>query len=73
VIPFEALREEVERRRRERWVRILKGERPGRAAGRRPRDPAKEDLFIRLDRRQLELMETERELRLSREGEPPEG
>jgi hypothetical protein len=72
VIPFDALREEVERRRREHWVRILEGERPGRAAGRRPRDLAKEDLLIRLDRRQLELMETERGVRMTPEGEPPE-
>lgn len=44
---------QVQRRKRERWVRILASEAPGRAPGRRPRDPAKEKLLLRLDRARL--------------------
>lgn len=52
-IPYEEFRAEVERRKRERWVRILASEPPGRAPGRRPRDPLKEKLLLRLDRARL--------------------
>lgn len=64
MISFDELREDVERLRRENWVRILEGEKLGRVPGRRPRDTAKEDLLIRLDRLRLEHMEEERGIRL---------
>jgi hypothetical protein len=51
---YEELREEVLRRKRERWVKLLASEPPGRAPGRRPRDPEKERLLARLDRARLE-------------------
>jgi len=47
-------REEVRRRKRERWARILDAESPRRAVGRRPRDPEKEALLLELDRRRVE-------------------
>lgn len=53
MITYEEFRAEVERRKRERWVRILAAEPPGRAPGRRPRDPLKEELLLRLDRARL--------------------
>jgi len=52
-IPYEEFRAEVERRKRERWVGILAAEPPGRSPGRRPRDPHKEELLLRLDRARL--------------------
>jgi hypothetical protein len=54
MIPYEAFRHEVRRRRRERWLEILAGETPGRAPGRRPRDPEQERLLLALDRARLE-------------------
>jgi hypothetical protein len=51
---YEELREEVLGRKRERWVKLLASEPPGRAPGRRPRDPEKERLLARLDRARLE-------------------
>lgn len=53
MIAYEEFRHEVERRKRERWMAILNGEPPGRAPGRRPRDPVQEELLLRLDRRRL--------------------
>jgi hypothetical protein len=50
---YEEFRQEVRRRRRERWADILAGETPGRAAGRRPRDPEQEELLLALDRTRL--------------------
>ena len=50
---YEEFREEVRRRKRERWVKILAAEPPGRAAGRRPRDPVQERLLLRLDEARL--------------------
>ena len=41
---------EVKQRKRERWAAILASEPSGRAAGRRPRDPEKEELLAELDR-----------------------
>jgi hypothetical protein len=72
LISFDDLREQVERLRREHWLRIVAGERPGRVPGRRPRDGAKEDLLIRLDRLRLERLEEERGIRLRRGTDPPE-
>lgn len=40
----------VKERKRARWVAILAAEPPGRAPGRRPRDPEQERLLLRLDR-----------------------
>lgn len=50
---YEEFRADVSRRKRERWVRILAAEPPGRAPGRRPRDAEKEKLLLRLDRARL--------------------
>jgi hypothetical protein len=44
---------EVRRRKQARWARILAAEPAQRPAGRRPRDPAQEDLLLRLDRARL--------------------
>jgi len=54
VIPYEEFREEVQRRKRERWAAILASEPPGRPAGRRPRDPEQEALLLALDRARIE-------------------
>jgi hypothetical protein len=53
VIRYEDFRAELERRKRERWARILASEPPGRAVGRRPRDPEKDRLLARLDRARI--------------------
>lgn len=50
---YEQLAEEIRRRKAERWAKILASEPPGRPAGRRRRDPAKEELLLRLDRARL--------------------
>ena len=44
----------VRRRKRERWAKILATELPGRAPGRRPRDPEQERMLLRLDRARLD-------------------
>lgn len=54
---WDEFREEVRRRKRERWAAILNAEPAGRAVGRRPRDPEKEALLARLDRRRVERSE----------------
>lgn len=51
---YEDFQAEVRQRKRERWAKILASEPPGRAVGRRPRDPEKERLLARLDRARLE-------------------
>lgn len=53
MISYDEFREEVRRRRRERWAEIVAGETPGRPAGRRPRDPEQEELLLALDRARL--------------------
>ena len=53
MIPYERFREEVARRRRERWARILAGEPSGRPPGRRPRDPEQERILLERDRARL--------------------
>ena len=68
MISYEDFRAEVERRKRQRWVRILDGEPPGRVPGRRPRDPEKERLLARLDRRRLEERDRALGLRVKRTG-----
>ena len=44
---------EVQRLKRERWAKILASEPPGRVPGRRPRDPEKERILLKLDRARL--------------------
>ncbi len=56
---YDDFQRELLRRKRERWAKILASEPPGRVAGRRPRDPDKERILLRLDR-----------ARLAREGRP---
>lgn len=51
---YEDFRDELRRRKKERWANILASEPPGRAPGRRPRDPLKEELLLRLDQARLE-------------------
>lgn len=53
MITYDEFRDEVRRRRRERWAEIVAGEPPGRPAGRRPRDPEQEELLLALDRARL--------------------
>lgn len=55
---YEDFMEEVKRRKRERWAKILAAEPPGRAPGRRPRDPEKERLLTILDRARLAKFQT---------------
>ncbi len=50
---YEEFQEEVRSLKRARWAQILAAEPPGRPAGRRPRDPRKERLLIKLDRARL--------------------
>lgn len=60
---YDEVQRDVQRRKRERWAKILASEPPGRVAGRRPRDPEKERLLLKLDRarlaRERELEEAE--------------
>lgn len=53
MIPYERFREEVARRRRERWSLILASEPSGRPAGRRPRDEEQERVLLERDRARL--------------------
>lgn len=53
MINYEEFREEIRRRKRERWAAILASEPSGRPAGRRPRDPEQEALLLALDRARL--------------------
>ena len=50
---YDEFQREVRRRKRERWAKILASEPPGRATGRRPRDPEKERILLKLDRARL--------------------
>ena len=54
MIDYDEFQRDVRRRKRERWAKILAAEPPGRAAGRRPRDPEQEKLLLRLDRARLD-------------------
>ena len=54
MIDYDEFQRDVRRRKRERWAKILATEPPGRAAGRRPRDPEQERMLLRLDRIRLE-------------------
>ena len=50
---YDDFQRELLRRKRERWAKILASEPPGRVAGRRPRDPDKERILLRLDRARM--------------------
>ena len=50
---YDEFQREVQRRKRERWAKILASEPPGRVAGRRPRDPEKERILLKMDRARL--------------------
>ena len=54
VIGYDDFQRDLQRRKRDRWAKILAAEPPGRAPGRRPRDPEQERLLLRLDRLRLE-------------------
>ena len=60
MIDYDEFQRDVRRRKRARWAKILATEPPGRAAGRRPRDPEQERMLLRLDR-----------IRLKKEGPKP--
>lgn len=53
LIDYDEFQRDVRRRKRERWAKILASEPPGRAPGRRPRDPEQERMLLRLDRARL--------------------
>lgn len=50
---YDEFQRDVQRRKRERWTKILASEPSGRVAGRRPRDPEKERILLKLDRARL--------------------
>lgn len=52
-VSYEDFHAEVRRRKRLYWADILAAESPERAIGRRPRDPEKEALLLRLDKARL--------------------
>ena len=54
LIDYDEFQRDVRRRKRERWAKILAAEPPGRAPGRRPRDPGQERMLLRLDRARLD-------------------
>lgn len=63
MIPWDVFRERVRRLKAERWAAILAAEPPGRAHGRRPRDPEQEALLTEADRLRIarsELLATAR-------------
>jgi len=65
MIPWDEFRERVRRLKAERWPAILASEPPGRAPGRRPRDPEQEALLAEADRlrvSQSELLSRARRL-----------
>jgi hypothetical protein len=57
MIPWDEFRERVRRLKAERWADILASEPPGRAPGRRPRDPEQEALLAEADRLRIERSE----------------
>ena len=54
MIDYDEFQAEVRRLKRERWAKILAAEPPGRAPGRRRRDPEQERLLLRMDRARLQ-------------------
>ena len=61
---YDEFQRDVERRKRERWAKILASEPPGPAVRRRPRDPEKERILLK-----MALARRARERKLS-EGDP---
>jgi hypothetical protein len=53
MIPWDEFRARVRRLKAERWADILASEPPGRAPGRRPRDPEQEALLTEADRARI--------------------
>lgn len=70
MIRYEDYLAELRRRKAERWAKILASEAPGPAPGRRPRDPDKERLLLRLDRARLARREAAGALRARRDDDP---
>ena len=70
MIDYDEFQAQVRRLKRERWAKILAAEPPGRAPGRRPRDPEQERLLLRMDRARLQR---ERPSLLARRGIDPAG
>lgn len=62
---YDDFQREVLQLKRERWAKILASEPPGRVPGRRPRDPEKERLLLKLDRARLARERTEHRRRPS--------
>ena len=54
LIDYDEFQRDVQRRKRERWAKILATEPPWRAPGRRPRDPEQERMLLRLARLRFE-------------------
>ena len=54
MIDYDEFQSEVRRLKRERWAKILASEPPGRAPGRRPRDPEQERMLLKMDRARLQ-------------------
>ena len=52
-VSYEAFQAEVKRRKQLYWAKILAAETAERTSGRRPRDPLKEELLLRLDKARL--------------------
>ena len=67
---YDEFQREVQRRKRERWAKILASEPPGRVAGRRPRDPQKERILLKLDRARLAREAAVQESMKRKEGDP---
>ena len=53
MIDYDDYQRELLALKRERWVKILASEPPGRAAGRRPRDPEQERMLLRIDKAKM--------------------
>jgi hypothetical protein len=54
MIDYDRFQEDLRDLKRARWMRILAGEPPGRAPGRRPRDPEQERILRAMDRARVE-------------------
>ncbi len=56
---YDEFQAEVRERKRNWWAKILNYDPPGRAPGRRPRDPEQEFLLLRLSRARLRARQGE--------------
>lgn len=54
LIDYDDFQRDGQRRKQDRWAKILAAKPPGRAPGRRPRDPEQERMLLQLDRLRLE-------------------